>query len=239
MAGACVELNGAGHANWAQREAVDWIDADVEAFLCDGAGADVAYIRVGRLLAAVGFGVERRKAFNLLGLRPEAIALMALYRLGWRRVKAPSGGRQTYARASAERLKSPRPSVLAALVCNFESYLATPRGQTHKVLRVPELLRLLDATDLDFEQGHRITRRALRQLGWYRFNDDEQAYRRRPDIYRKPPRAESSACASEIVSSTHHDAGALPAGSMLTSSSEPESAGHRGKGRSRVQMPPM
>lgn len=185
-------------------ELVEWIDEDVEAYLCDGAGSTASTIDLSDLCCAIGFDAVRRRALRQLGLKSERIASCALYRLGWHR--EPTPGRHPsfqYCRPSGQAPAAPRPALLSRLRGDLEQFLCYGEGRDLSEISLSALLRAVGLGHLDIEPVKVRARFVLHSMGWTLCTSrDRSAFRR--------PAAITSMLPSGSHSSTHQDAGAQP-----------------------------
>lgn len=185
-------------------ELVDWIDEDVEAYLCDGTGSHRPWIDLADLCSAIGFDAVRRRELRHVGLKPERVASCALYRLGWRRELTP--GRYPgfqYRRPPGPTTPAPRPTLLSRLRYDLEQYLCFGEGRELREISLSALLRSVGLQHLDIELVKVRARFVLHSMGWTLCTSrDRSAYRR--------PAATTSTLPSGSHSSTHQDAGAPP-----------------------------
>lgn len=181
-----------------------WVDADAEAYLCDGAGSSLSAIGMADLCRAIGFNADRCRELRRMGFSPERVAACTLYRLSWHRVLTP--GRRPgfhYCRPAGPIPTAPRPTLLSRLRADFFQYLCVGDGRQLGDINVTVLLRAIGVGHLDNELLKTHARFALHGMGWtLTASRDRLEYRR--------PMAIAPLLPSGSESSTHQDAGAQP-----------------------------
>lgn len=185
-------------------ELVDWIDADVEAYLCEGAGSALAFVDLPDLCDAIGFDSAKRRALRQQGFAPESVARCALYRLGWWRESTP--GRHPgfrYCRPTGPIPRAPRPTLLSRLRFDAEQYLCHGEGRGLHEISLSRLLDAIGLGHLDIELVKVRARFALHGMGWSPCTSRGRSVLQRPAAI-----TPLLPCGSET--STHQDAGAQP-----------------------------
>lgn len=89
-------------ASLVDQAALDWLDADLEQYLCEGDGATRRTIRVPEALAACGYATDTENP------AAQKLAGRTLYRLGWTRKLSGSLLREVWRRGDTPRV--PRPA---------------------------------------------------------------------------------------------------------------------------------
>lgn len=185
-------------------ELAGWVDADVEAYLCDGAGSALPAIGMADLCRALGFNADRCRALRKMGFSPERVAACALYRLGWHRELTPARHPGFhYCRPAGPIPTAPRPTLLSRLRSDFHQYLCVRDGRQLNNISLAALLRATGVGHLDNGLLKAHARFVLHGMGWTLIaSRDRLEYRR--------PMAIAPLLPSGSESSTHQDAGAQP-----------------------------